>query len=127
MRHKNQRGESLIEIIFAIVVIGLVLSAVVAAISTSENGTTAHRDLVNGDTVIRNYAEAVKTAVRSSCMPTGGTWTAAYPGALPPGGYAINSLAGQNCPSVSTTSTVTVQVTLPNGTTKSMAVVVRTP
>ena len=62
---RNQRGDSLIEIIIAIVVIGLVVSAVVAAISTSENGSASHRELVTGDTVMRNYAEAVKQAVRT--------------------------------------------------------------
>ena len=127
MAHRNQRGESLIEIIFAIIVIGLVVSAVVAAINTSENGSSAHRDLVKADNVLRNYAEAVKTAVRSTCTPSGGTWTATYPGTMPAGGFSVNTLAGQPCPNVTTTGAVTVRVTLPNSSTKSMSLVVRTP
>ena len=127
MAHRNQRGESLIEIIFAIIVIGLVVSAVVAAINTSENGSSAHRDLVKADNVLRNYAEAVKTAVRSTCTPSGGTWTATYPGTMPAGGFSVNTLAGQPCPNVTTTGAVTVRVTLPNSSTKTMSLVVRTP
>lgn len=123
---RDQRGTSLIEIIFAIVVIGMVVSAITAAISTSENGSVAHRQLVTGDTVMRNYAEAVKTAVRTSCTSSGGTWSATYPPPLAPG-YSVNALSGQSCPNVSSTATVTLQVTLPNTTTRSMYIVVRTP
>ena len=123
---RSQAGDSLIEIIIAIVVIGLVVSAVVAAISTAENGSASHRELVTGDTVMRNYAETVKSAVRTSCTASGGTWTATYPPPLPTG-YTVNALSAQTCPSVLTTNTVTLQVGLPNGRSKSMKVVVRTP
>ena len=126
MKRPNQRGDSLIEIIIAIVVIGLVVSAITAAISTSENGSAAHRRLVTGDTVMRNYAEAVKTAVRTSCTPSGGTWSAAYPGTMP-NGYSVNTLSAKTCPAVTSTATVALQVQLPNSTTKSMTIVVRTP
>ena len=123
MRNANQRGDSLIEIIFAIVVIGLVVSSVVAAISTSENGSAAHRQMVTGDTVIRSYAESVKTAVRTTCVP-GGTWSPTY---NPPMGYSVNALSGQACPAVTATSSVTHNVTLPNGIIKSLSIRVRTP
>lgn len=126
MTYHDERGDSLIEIIIAIVVIGMVVSAITAAISTSENGSVAHRQLVTGDTVMRNYAEAVKTAVRTSCTSSGGTWTATYPPPLPPG-YSVNALSGQTCPNVTATALVSLQVRLPNNTIKSMDVVVRTP
>jgi type II secretory pathway pseudopilin PulG len=122
----RQAGDTLLETLFAIVVIGIVVSAVVAAINTSENGSTAHRQLVTADTVMRDWAEAAKQAVRTSCTSSGGTWTATYPGS-PPGGYSINALSGQTCPAVTTTAQVPIQVTLPNGSTKSMTIVVRTP
>lgn len=126
-RARSSSGESLIEIIVAIVVIGLVVSGITAAISTSENGSTAHRQLVTGDAVMRNYAEAVKTAVRTSCTSSGATWSATYPSPGVPSGYSVNALSGQTCPSVTATATVPVQVQLPNGTAKSMYIVVRTP
>jgi type II secretory pathway pseudopilin PulG len=117
---RTERGESLIEIIFAIIVIGLVVSAVVAAIATSENGTTAHRDLVTADNVLRNYAESVKGAVRSSCP--GGTWSTSY---TPPTGYTVSMTGSTSCPAVTTTSTLGLQVTLPNGTSKTLSIAVR--
>jgi prepilin-type N-terminal cleavage/methylation domain-containing protein len=123
MTHRTERGDSLIEIIIAIVVIGVVVSAITAAISTSENGSAAHRQLVTGDTVLRNYAESVKQAVRTSCTSTGGTWSASY--SEP--GYSVNTLSGQTCPAVTTTAVVPLQVTLPNGTVKSLSIVARTP
>jgi type II secretory pathway pseudopilin PulG len=123
---RTQAGDSLIEIIIAIVVIGIVTSAIVAAIATSENGSSAHRRLVTADTVLRNWAEAAKTAVRTSCSSSGGTWTATYPPPLP-SGYTLAPLTGQACPAVTTTGLMTIQVTLPNGIVKSMQIATRTP
>ncbi len=123
----DERGDSLIEIIVAIVVIGLVVSAITAAISTSENGSVSHRQLVTGDAAMRNYAEAAKTAVRTSCTSSGATWSAAYPSPGLPPGYSVTALSGQSCPSVTATATVGIHVQLPNGTAKTMDIVVRTP
>ena len=125
MSDHRERGDTLIEIIIAIVVIGVVISAVVAAISTAENGSSAHREFVTADGMLRNYAEAVKQTVRTSCT-AGGTWTASYPGTIP-AGYSVNGLSGQTCPGVTSTAAVTVQVTLPNSTVRSTQLVVRTP
>jgi hypothetical protein len=96
------------------------VSAIVAAIATSENGTNAHRQLVTADHVLRNYAEDVKSTVRATCP--GGSWSSSY---TPPSGYTVNALSGQSCPAVTTTAPVTLQVTLPNGTVKSLAIAVR--
>jgi type II secretory pathway pseudopilin PulG len=125
MTHRNQRGDSLIEIIIAIVVIGLVVSAVIAAISTAENGTTTHRQLVTADTVMRNYAESVKQAVRSTCTASGGTWSTST--FVQTAGYPASTPSSQSCPAVTATAVVTLNVGLPNGTTKTMDIAVRTP
>ena len=125
--HRTERGTSLIEIILAIVIMGVVSSALMAAISTSANGSAAHRNLVTGDAVLRNYAEAVKTAVRTNC-PSVGTWTATYPN--PPGlptGFTVNSLTAQACPAATATATVTLDATMPNGVVKHLSIKVRTP
>jgi type II secretory pathway pseudopilin PulG len=127
MTHDPEAGDSLIEIIFAIVVIGLVASALFAAIATNTNGTTSHRDLVTADHVLRNYAENVKQAVRTGCTAAGATWTPSY---TAPTGYSVNALAAgvRTCPAVTSTQQVDLTVTLPNGsTTKSLSLAVRTP
>lgn len=127
MTHRaTEAGTSLIEIIFAIVILGIVSSALVAAVATGASGSAAHRDLVTADAVLRNYAETVKQSVRSSCTSGGGTWAATYPPPMPTG-FSVNALAGQSCPAVTTTNTVTLTATLPNGMTRSLSIRVRTP
>ena len=123
---RSQAGDSLIEIIFAIVIIGAITSALLAAIVTNENGTVSHRNLVTADHVLRNYAENVKQTVRASCSAPGGTWTSSYSA---PTGYTINSLSAgeRTCPALTSVQQVDLSVTLPNGTTtKSLKIAVRT-
>ena len=122
---RTQAGDSLIEIIFAIVIIGLVVSAITAAISTSENGSTAHRQMVTADTVMRNYAEAVKQAVRGTCTSTGGTWATNSFVQTP--GYPASTPSSHSCPSVTNTALITLNVGQPNGTTRTMDITARTP
>jgi type II secretory pathway pseudopilin PulG len=127
MSMHNERGDSLIEIILAIVIIGAVTSALLAAIVTNENGTTSHRELVTADHVLRNYAETVKSDVRSGCSAPGAVWTSSY---LHPTGYTTNTLSSavRTCPASTSAQQVDLSVTLPNGsTTKSLSIVVRTP
>lgn len=124
---RSQAGDSLIEIIFAIVIIGAITSALLAAIVTNENGTGSHRNLVTADHVLRNYAENVKQTVRASCTAAGVAWTPTY---TPPTGYTVNSIpAGtRTCPALTSVQPVDLSVTLPNGTiTKSLSIAVRTP
>jgi type II secretory pathway pseudopilin PulG len=123
---RNQAGDTLIEIIFAIVIIGVVVSALLAAIVTNENGTTSHRSFVTADHVLRNYAENVKQTVRASCTAVGVTWVPTY---AAPSGYTINSLSSgvRTCPAVASTQQVDLTVGLPNGTSRTLSLVVRTP
>ena len=123
MRTQTESGTSLVEIIFAIVILGIIVGALTAALSTSENGTAVHRQLVTADATLRDYAESVKTAVRTSCTGSGGTWTAI----APPTGFPVNALAAQACPAVTTTSIVNLDATMPNGTVKHLKIAVRTP
>jgi len=123
MRRRAETGTTFIEIIFAIVILGIIVGSLTAALSTSENGTSVHRDLVTADATLRDYAESVKAAVRTSCTGSGGTWTAT----APPGGFPVNALAAQACPAVTTTSIVTLNTTLPNGVVKQLSLAVRTP
>ena len=123
-RRHSETGTSLIEIIFAIVILGIIVSALTAVLSTSENGTAVHRQLVTADATLRDYAESVKAAVRTSCSGSGGTWTSGY---SPPSGFTINALGAQACPAVTTTSTVALSTTMPNGVVKHLSIAVRTP
>ncbi len=112
-------------------IIGVVIGAFVASFSTGATGATSHRNNVTGDVVLRNYAEAAKTAARS--CTTGRTFTIAYPASgLPlPARYTrlVHSVArdvpgpGRRTP----VTPVTLTVTLPSNLQRSLVVEVRTP
>jgi len=123
---RTQAGDSLIEIILAVVVIGVVVSALLAAIVTNENGTTSHRELVTADNVLRNYAESIKTDVRRDCSVAGNVWTSTY---VQRAGYPTNSLstATRTCPAFSSTQQIDLTVTTPGAVAKHLSIVVRTP
>jgi Tfp pilus assembly protein PilV len=122
-RRREQRGETLVEICITLVLIGAIVGAFFAAYSTMVNASTSHRDLVTADTALRDYAEATKAAVRSDCTAVGATYDVSY---TPPSGFTVNSLTGQTCPSTDSTQQVDLSVTMPNGSTKTLTIAVRT-
>ena len=136
-RRRDERGDTLIEIIIALVIIGGVVSAFFAAYGTSATASSAHRDLVTADSVLRGYAEATKDAVRT-CLKAdtdppeyNDSYTVAYE---PPEGFSVSPPPGsRSCPRPDGTSleeataTEFVAVTLPNGQERQLTIVVRTP
>jgi Tfp pilus assembly protein PilV len=122
MRHRDEQGMSLVEICLALVVLGLVVSSLLAALATSSTASSHHRDLVTADAALRNYAEATKLAVRQAC-DDGATYT-------PPTTEAAFPVVGADgtCPPKSGPLTpVTLTVTLPSGAPQSMDIIVRSP
>src|SRR5438105_4092382 len=72
----NDRGDTLIEILMAIVLIGVIFSAFVIALETNSTASTTHRNLVTADALLRDYAEGTKAAVRHDCnVPSPTTYT----------------------------------------------------
>jgi prepilin-type N-terminal cleavage/methylation domain-containing protein len=134
-KRRSERGETLIEILITLVLVGLVVSAYFATFSVQGAGSTEHRTLVTADGVLRSYGEATKSAVRAQCASfTSTTFTVSF---TPPAGYTVNPLASQPCPPSSTPGTtvspsqpwapITITVTMPNGQTRSMNLAVRSP
>jgi type II secretory pathway pseudopilin PulG len=128
---EDESGESLVEILIALVIIGLVVSAYFATFWTSSTGSATHRSLVTADAVLRDYAEAIKRAVRDSSTGCGAqtptTFTASY---TPPTGFTVSSnpsVVGRTCPSPATVQQVQLTATLPSGMQRSMTIEVRTP
>jgi prepilin-type N-terminal cleavage/methylation domain-containing protein len=130
---RHERGETLVEILIAIVVIGIVSSASFFAISVGATSSKSHRDLVTADEVLRNFAEAAKQAARLQCMnPTGQTLTITYPGGTSPFPVAATgpapALGLPKCPSsLTTVSEVDITATLPSGVKKVLNIDVRAP
>jgi len=79
MRPRNdQRGESLIEVVLSIVLLGIVASAWFVTYSNETRATALNKDAVTADTVLRSYAEMAKDAVRGCDTTNPGTFTVAY-------------------------------------------------
>jgi hypothetical protein len=133
MEASDERGETLLEIVIALVVMGLVVGAFFATYATQGSGSTAHRELVTADAVLRGYAESTKSAVREQCEDAAATqFTVSFTSQDP--AFTVNPLVNQPCPPRETTSTATspwppvaVTVTMPNGNTRSLSLVVRSP
>ncbi len=125
-RGADEAGDSLVEIVLALVIIGVVVGAFVATFSTGATASSAHRNLVTADAVLRNYAEATKLASRSC---TAGAPLAVSPPALPAGFTVASNPLNPTCPDPKskTVTTVTLTVTMPSSDKKSVSVEVRTP
>ena len=64
---RTARGDTLIEVLLAVVIIGVVFSAFFVAMSTGSSASAAHRNYVTADALLRDYAEAAKAGARADC------------------------------------------------------------
>jgi prepilin-type N-terminal cleavage/methylation domain-containing protein len=127
-RDGNERGETLIEILISLVVIGVVFGAFFAGIATTSTATKSHRYFVTADAVLRDYAETAKQSVRDTCTSSNtGVLVAVIPAPVPPAGWPPVTAAGLTCPSPTTVNAVDITATLPNGVQKHLIIDVRTP
>ena len=126
-RDRSETGDTLVEILIALVIIGLVVGAYFATITTTTTATASHRDLVTADAVLRDSAELTKNKVRQYCSPPGTTYSVDYTGLASTNVAPPANVLNQPCPSVTDAKKVTLTVTLPHGRTKSLDIMVRTP
>jgi len=108
---RTERGESLIEILVSIVVMGLVVSALLYASITTRNATKLHRDLVSADTTLRYHAEATKAAVRSACSGSTPSTYAVTTSTIANFPVTISPSSGP-CPQLTATPPATVAITV---------------
>src|SRR5262245_7068077 len=107
---RSEAGETLLEIVIAVVVIGIVFSGFFAAYSTAAKASSTQRVAAQADALLRNAAEATKNAVRDQCADStastpGATYSVTLPSA-PTGWPALTMTpADQTCPPVPTSST----------------------
>ena len=121
MRARTDIGETLIEIVFTIVIIGLTVTALLSSLATAGNAGNAQRTSVQADYVLRNYAAATKAATLS-CIAGAGYSLSYTANAL----YPVSG-AGTVCPPASAPQSLTLTVTGPRGYSDSVVVMVRTP
>jgi Tfp pilus assembly protein FimT len=124
----DDRGDTLVEILMAVVLIGIVFSAFVIAIAMGSTASSTHRTLVTADALLRDYAEATKAAVRRDCGVISPTTYTTTTTSVP--GFSFSSTsnpAGQNCPAVSAVQQVDLSVAASNGPSRSLSIDARTP
>lgn len=66
-RRADQRGDTLLEIVISIAIMGIALLALLAAVGTGVATSGVHRQSVLGSTSVRDLAEAVQAAPYTAC------------------------------------------------------------
>jgi type II secretory pathway pseudopilin PulG len=123
MRARGDGGETLIEILLTIVIVGLTITALISSLATAGNAGNVQRISVEADVVMRNYAEATKAAAQKDCVLGAASYNVVY---AEPTGFKVAG-AGNACPSTTTHQKLTLTVTGPTGLEAKMDVKVRTP
>jgi type II secretory pathway pseudopilin PulG len=88
-RARGEGGETLVELLATIVIMGTAVIAVVAGIGVAITSSDANAKQVTALTVIRNYAEAIQAAPYAPC----GTAASYAPGAVgftPPANFTVS-------------------------------------
>jgi type II secretory pathway pseudopilin PulG len=123
-RCRGENGDSLVEIVFAIVLIGIVAAGFFTAVMTSQTASKAHREAVTADAVLRNYAETAKQSARDTCVDSGAAGNAIPIAYTPPSGYTV-SATGLTCPAPDVVQLVHISATTPVNITKTIDIEVR--
>jgi len=138
-----ERGETLVELLLAIVILGLAGLAVLGGMGTSIIVSDAHRKETVSGAAVRAYAEQLQTKVAASgyvSCAAPGSYASAAVGYAPPAGYAASQTGvkywnlatkafGATCGTDSGVQAVTLQVrdTADTRGTVSLTVVIRKP
>jgi type II secretory pathway pseudopilin PulG len=78
-RRQSEAGDTLIEILIAIVVLGVASVALLLAFGTSLNGSATHRSLATFDTVLKTAADEVTSQLQQQSNALWGTCSGASP------------------------------------------------
>ncbi|HEV3214011.1 MAG TPA: hypothetical protein VGZ03_11515 [Acidimicrobiales bacterium] len=92
-------GDTLIEVLLALVIIAVCVVALMTGLLTSISGSSTHRSLSTIDTVLKSYAETMKSQVELQTNPpplfaqcaqvTATTYQGATVAYTPPTGYTV--------------------------------------
>lgn len=144
-RRRSEAGVSLVEVLVAVVVLGIAVAGVTTGLASASISSLQHRRLVALDGELRTYAEVISqqvalggyqpcASVASPYVPSASTWSG------PPSGYnapaltavqywdsSMNALAAGSCGS-SFAQTLTYSASTSDGTeSDSMQILVRQP
>ena len=122
MRARRDVGETLIEILVTVVIIGLTVTALLSSLATAGNAGNAQRNSVQADVVMRNYAEATKAGAQG-CVRAA-TYTVVY---VHPRRCPVSRPTGNVCPPVATPQLLALDGHRPLGLHETMQIRVSTP
>jgi len=74
-RRRSESGDTLVEVLLAIVILGIASLAVILAFATSISGSAEHRSLATFDTVLRSASEEVVSQLQQQTASEFGTCT----------------------------------------------------
>jgi type II secretory pathway pseudopilin PulG len=69
-RGRDERGDTLVEMLITIVLVGIVATAILGALMIAIHSSTVHRDLSTDDTLARSALETIKSEVETPQKPT---------------------------------------------------------
>jgi prepilin-type N-terminal cleavage/methylation domain-containing protein len=143
---RDEAGDTLIEMLIAIAIIGIAVTAILGALLTSITASTQHRGLAVEDTILRSYAEQAKQQIE---LQTPGTISPLYDPSCQasysvsfaaPTGYNVTISKIQywswtargfvdpaTCKSDSGLQLITLTASGPSGLTQQLSFVVRNP
>lgn len=112
-RGGGDAGETLVELLITVTILGVVIVALLAGLATAVRLSDTHRTQANAGVVLEAAAEAVKAAAPDDC---GGStpYNQALASVDLPSGWSQSNLSITGC-SGSPLQTITIQVTGPRG------------
>jgi type II secretory pathway pseudopilin PulG len=81
---RGEQGESLLELLIAVAIMGIAVVAIMAGLVTSVLVSDVHRKQATAGTAVRDYAEAIQTSVADEHYVPCATAASYGPGALVP-------------------------------------------
>ena len=121
-RRRDERGDTLIEVLFAVVIIALAAGPLIGALLESIAASAEHRGLATADTLLQTFAETAVSEIQTSPLP--GT---AYQASTAPSYRLVSNPSKASGPDTTTkTTVVTVFVTGFNPATGPLSVTVGT-
>jgi len=73
----SERGETLVELIVAIAILGIAFAAILGGLATGVFASSANRSQTDADIALRAWADAVRDStydMTDGCTPTGYSW-----------------------------------------------------
>lgn len=128
----DERGETLLELVVAVAIMGIVLVAFAGGLLAVTYMSDVHRKQASAGAYVRDYAEAIESWVAApgnypSCANgPSATYSSVTVPSFPPGGYAKS--ASSSCPFGSDITQLTLRVnSSDNRATEQLVIFVRRP